>query len=293
MAEMQKDHLLNEDISLQIEILKKLKSSPNIVIFIGFTNRIIDGNFCQYLVIKWLEYRSLKEFYTKHKELMMTAKKLEFAIDIARGLNFLTIVGILHHNVRSENIFVEKHGSENRKFQISLIVLCNKILSKEAINKTKQIKAGIYNIRYMAPEILDTTTSEDIQKKMFLIITSAKFIEINQHFILPSFGMLLWEIAKLNILNQTNVPMKYQKLTHKAVQTNAKDQPNFIDLFVSLEKLYKHYTNSISSEGNSSINSNISKSPEENSKEDDINSAKTVEDALKEHMSEHGNKKLA
>ncbi|CAG8594848.1 1275_t:CDS:2, partial [Acaulospora morrowiae] len=140
--------------------------------------------------------------------------------------------------------------------------------------------------------------------------------EINQHCILPSFGMLLWEIAELNMpyydiesdivairdraqneenraqfSDQANVPLKYQELT--PVQTNPKDRPNFTDLFISLEKLYEHYTNSISSEGSSNINFNISRPLVEDSEEGDISNVKTVEDALKEHMSEHGNKKLA
>ncbi|CAG8789872.1 9345_t:CDS:2, partial [Acaulospora morrowiae] len=138
-------------LSLQIEILKKLKSSPNIVIFVGFTN----GDHCQYLVTEWLEYGSLKEFYTKHKELMTTAKRLEFATDIARGLNFLTIVGIFHHDVRSENVFVGKHKEAK---------IGNFGLSREVNKRTKQIKADIHNIRYMAPELLNTTTSKDIRK---------------------------------------------------------------------------------------------------------------------------------
>ncbi|CAG8601173.1 3593_t:CDS:2, partial [Acaulospora morrowiae] len=92
--------------------------------------------------------------------------------------------------------------------------------------------------------------------------------------------------------DQTNVPLKYQELTREAVQTNPKDRPNFTDLFISFEKLYEHYTNSISSEGISSINLNISQPADKNS-EEDISNAKAVENALREHLSEHGNKKLA
>lgn len=105
-AEAQKKYIFQEDLPLQIEILKKLKSSPNIVKFVGYA---VEATGTQYLVTEWLEYGSLREFYTNHAAQMTREKKLEFAMDIARGLNFLTTVGILHHDIRSETIFVGKH----------------------------------------------------------------------------------------------------------------------------------------------------------------------------------------
>ncbi|CAG8815312.1 31912_t:CDS:2, partial [Racocetra persica] len=60
-----------------------------------------------YLVTEWSKYGSLEEYYRNEK--LENSLKLQIAIDIVRGLNFLQAYKILHHDVRSANIMIDSH----------------------------------------------------------------------------------------------------------------------------------------------------------------------------------------
>ncbi|GES99717.1 kinase-like domain-containing protein [Rhizophagus clarus] len=86
----------------QVTILKEFHNWQNIINFYGLT---CEGN-KWYLVTEWAEYGNLREFYTNHKDIFDLRLKLQMSLDIARGLNFLRTVEIVHGEIGAVNILI-------------------------------------------------------------------------------------------------------------------------------------------------------------------------------------------
>ncbi|RHZ70491.1 hypothetical protein Glove_271g76 [Diversispora epigaea] len=167
LKEFDNDQIPN--FNLQISILTRIKDSRDIIQFHGF---IEDENHSKkYLVTEWAEHRDLRSYYKNPKNKMDIKTKLGFALDIARGLNFLEAYAIYHHDVRSENVMITFHKHAK---------ISNFGLSRGFTDATRSFKATPTSARYMAPEKL-----RDINHKY------CRKCEVF------SFGMLLWEIAEL------------------------------------------------------------------------------------------------
>ncbi|CAG8524463.1 5844_t:CDS:2 [Ambispora leptoticha] len=152
--------------NIQVTILKKLCKSPNIIQFYGLAN---EGT-KKYLVTEWAQYGNLREFYTQHPNLFDWKRKIEFALDICRGLSYLQAVDIIHHDIRSENIFI----CDGYKAKIG-----NFRLSRGLSEATRNIRANVDSVRYMAPEKLSN--------RKYYYESKCEIY---------SFGILLWEIAE-------------------------------------------------------------------------------------------------
>lgn len=85
--------MVRNSIKEQITILTRIKDINEIIKFYGL-----------FIITEWAEFGNLKEFYANHE--ININQKLSFALDIARGLNFLSAVSILHHDIRTENILI-------------------------------------------------------------------------------------------------------------------------------------------------------------------------------------------
>jgi len=129
---------LREEVINTVNILKRLKDSKNIIEFLGLAE---EGDM-MYLVYEWAEYGTLLDYYTNYGQLPWS-KKIEFAVDIARGLCFLQAVNILHHDIRSENILITEHHQAK---------IANFANSRGLHDATRNVAANLINIRYMAPE---------------------------------------------------------------------------------------------------------------------------------------------
>ncbi|PKY37231.1 hypothetical protein RhiirB3_462004, partial [Rhizophagus irregularis] len=74
--------------------------------------------------------------------------KLHVSLDIARGLNFLRTVEILHRDIRAENVLItHNHIAKLTNFKSSRSYKAN------TMNQIQNIE----QIRYCAPEILERT----------------------------------------------------------------------------------------------------------------------------------------
>ncbi|RHZ64780.1 hypothetical protein Glove_320g127 [Diversispora epigaea] len=84
----------------ELTIIGKLRDSPNIIRFYGLS--IIENS--NVMVFEWADYGSLRELYCKYD--IALHGKVQIALDICRGLTFLHSCGILHHDIRCENIMM-------------------------------------------------------------------------------------------------------------------------------------------------------------------------------------------
>ncbi|RIA86219.1 kinase-like domain-containing protein, partial [Glomus cerebriforme] len=156
----------------QVTILKELHNQQNIIKFHGLT---CDGD-KWYLVTEWAEYGNLREYYTNinDKSRFNRRLKLRMSLDIARGLNFLRTVEIVHRDIRAENILITLHETAK---------LANFKLSRSLNAATLKQGQNLERVRYCAPELLERVPNFKYDHKCEVY----------------SFGILLWEIAEEKI----------------------------------------------------------------------------------------------
>ncbi|CAB5381006.1 unnamed protein product [Rhizophagus irregularis] len=173
--------------------------------------------------------------------------KIRIAYDIAKGLNFLDSVKVIHRDIRSENIVITHHDIAkitNFKFSRRFDeATCNIAINKECV-------------RYSAPEMLR------------LEMTEEQYTKYNSKCEVYSFGILLWEIAECKIpyekfedileitrkvvdgyrekfTSSNAIPEKYQNLVNKSVDPNPDSRPIFSMMLTDLQDIYKSHSNSL------------------------------------------------
>ncbi|POG65395.1 hypothetical protein GLOIN_2v1483159 [Rhizophagus irregularis DAOM 181602=DAOM 197198] len=166
----------NEDLEViqnRVTILKELHEWENIIKFYGL---VPDKN-KWYIVTEWAEYGNLREFYTNHKDRFDLRLKLRVSLDIARGLNFLRTVEIIHRDIRAKNVLITINETAK---------LTNIRSSRDhlLLNKRLVHNQNLERARYQAPELL---------------FKRAPGFKYDQKCDVYSFGILLWEIAEERI----------------------------------------------------------------------------------------------
>ncbi|CAG8435658.1 8673_t:CDS:10 [Funneliformis mosseae] len=121
------------------------------------------------LILEWAELNNLKYVYEHHK--LSWDIKLNIARDVFQGLGFLHAIGILHHDVRAENMLV----TSGYKCKIS-----NFNLSRELNTESREISDLLQIVRWMAPEKLKKLNTKN---------------PYNYACEMYSFGMFLWELS--------------------------------------------------------------------------------------------------
>ncbi|PKY52266.1 kinase-like protein, partial [Rhizophagus irregularis] len=236
----------------QVAILKELHDCQNIIKFYGLT--------CErdqwYLVTEWVEYGNLREFYTNYKDRFDIRLKLRVSLDIARGLNFLRAVEIVHRDIRAENILITSYGTAK---------LANFKLSRYLTAVTLNYRQNLEQVRYRAPELLERNYKYDQKCEVY------------------SFGILLWEIAEERIPYQGNndildisdkvrnkmyrepfsensqMPKEFKQLQFEAVCQDPDFRPKITKVFEILRRCVKKY--SLSQDSSSFNSSSLSRKP--------------------------------
>ncbi|RGB39542.1 kinase-like domain-containing protein [Rhizophagus diaphanus] len=271
-------------IQNQVTILKELHDCQNIIKYYGFTR---DEN-KWYLVTEWAEYGNLREFYTNYKSRFDLRLKLRMSLDIARGLNFLRTVEILHRDIRAENILITLDKTAK---------LANFKLNRFSVAKSKNLERA----RYCAPELLERVPNKyDYKCEVY------------------SFGILLWEIAEEKIPYQdindiqeiadkvrnklyrepfsenNQMPEEFKQLEIEAVDHDPDFRPKITKMFEVLRNCVKDHSSGSSSSNLSKKLSALKSTPKRtyNINQDvfappiDLPSLKymTLADAAKQHM---------
>jgi serine/threonine protein kinase len=131
-------------IRREVTILRMLATHPDVVIFHGIAN----GGAKRWLVTEWPTHGSLFNYYESFSETFSLdwSKRIKFAFQISRALAYIHSAGILHHDVRSDNVIITNH--EQAK-------LANFGLSRFVRDSTKNVSRLREQVRYMAPEKLE------------------------------------------------------------------------------------------------------------------------------------------
>ncbi|CAB4474333.1 uncharacterized protein OCT59_006882 [Rhizophagus irregularis] len=303
------------EIRRQVNILKELKDSDHIIRFFGVAHE--DSKF--YLVTEWMEFGNLHEYYTDYSEIIDWNTKIKFALDICRGVAYLHECKILHHDIQSTNILV------NRDCKVKI---ANFGLSKKFSDITRNITHNLENIRYMAPEKLlldndDDRNNHNVKKKKVPYDSKCEIYSV---------GTLLWEIAELkkphSDLNKADmlvsirkrvseryslpfsndVPIEWRFIVARAMEYEPSWRLNISDICRDFYNLSKKYQQKSLSYDSSMFNFEFNESgcfdePIIIDDDDDSPSNQnqniititilSVDDAIREHKSKNGNKRLA
>ncbi|GBC04279.1 hypothetical protein RclHR1_00560006 [Rhizophagus clarus] len=140
----------------QVTILKEFHNWQNIINFYGLT---CEGN-KWYLVTEWAEYGNLREFYTNHKDIFDLRLKLQMSLDIARGLNFLRTVEIVHGEIGAVNILITSNKiAKLANFKLSRYLPLT--APAPSLNQNRSLE----RVRYSAPELLERTINYKYDQK--------------------------------------------------------------------------------------------------------------------------------
>ncbi|CAI2165226.1 7181_t:CDS:2 [Funneliformis geosporum] len=281
----------HSQIRRQVNILKELKDSEYIIKFFG----LAEENSKYYLVTEWMEYGNLSEYYTRFKENMNWKFKTELALDICRGVAYLHECKILHRDIRSTNILINK----DHKAKIANFGLSRNFSELTSGNQSHFVDT----VRYFAPEKLF-----DNDKKVPYDSKS-----------------LLWEIAELKkphsdldtskliegILNRVckgyhepfsnSVPDEWKNLVSRAMEYKSVWRPNITDICENLYDL-KHsdlkttfsneYIRGSTSNVNLLVNNELNNEQTEKVSSFVIIKILSMDDAIREHCSKNGNKQV-
>ncbi|RGB38185.1 kinase-like domain-containing protein [Rhizophagus diaphanus] len=241
----------------QVTILKELHDWQNIIKFYGI---ISDGN-KWYLVTEWAECGNLREFYQNKHDFDLKLK-LRISLDIARGLNFLRTVEIVHRDIRAENILITLNETAK---------LANFKLSRYLTAATLNQSQNLERVRYCAPELLERAPNYKYDQKCEVY----------------SFGILLWEIAEERIPYQGNddilditdrvrnkmyrepfseisqMPEEFKQLEIDAVQHDPDFRPKITKMFEVLRNCVRDYSkrHSLSQDSSNSSSLRLNRKP--------------------------------
>ncbi|RIB12393.1 kinase-like domain-containing protein [Gigaspora rosea] len=154
-----------------LAILGKLGQYQYILHFYGLSRADTDAGNREVMVFEWAQYGTLKELYNSFD--IPWPRKIQIVRDICRGIVFLRMANVFHHDLRCDNIFVLQNLD---------VKLGNFKYSREVDGNTSKISDLVTHIRWMAPEQIEKYTQSS--KKGYTM-----FCEIY------SFGMLIWELC--------------------------------------------------------------------------------------------------
>lgn len=164
------------DVLAREVTVQTLVSHPNLVSMVGvFSSGTPE---CPHLVAEYADSGDLLTFLTRNRGKIADRTKGSFALDICKGLGYLHSFGIVHRDLKSENILV----FNNRCCKIADFGLCR--TSTTAFSRTTV--AGSF--LYQAPELVLA------QKKSSGTIKYAE-AQVETFSDLYSLGYILWELA--------------------------------------------------------------------------------------------------
>jgi len=141
---------INKKYCKEVVVCKRAKH-PNILSIEGVAPKLFE--FC--MVSRWMENGNILSFVTKYP----AVNRLELMIGITRGLGYLHNNEVVHGDLKSPNILVDKGGSP----RLSDFGLCSITKNIDSVNASTPNHGC--TVRYCAPELLDTDGTIRTEKR--------------------------------------------------------------------------------------------------------------------------------
>ncbi|KAF0555160.1 kinase-like protein [Gigaspora margarita] len=246
-----------------------------------------------YLATEWSEYGNLKKFMTNNH--LDFSRKLNFALDICKGLVFLNAVNVLHRDIKPENIII----IDNYKAKIA-----NFDLSRLTSEVSQKLYVNQGNIRYSAPEILQREPNHEYQYDFRcevysfgillyeLSIEKTPYEEYNDSSNLKELKMMILRDKSvclrnsINNMPQEDISLEYKEIIMQALDFEPTSRPTICDIFKILHSVAND------DRPRNSQNSYL-KSCNIFPQTVDFNEFSSIEDAIKEAKKQNGDKQRA
>lgn len=172
----------------EAQLLGKLRH-PNIVDVTDFGEVSPDGEF--FLAMELLEGESLADRITRQNHLE-SSKSVTIAADVARGLAAVHAVGIVHRDVKPENIFLAQSPTGT-----VVPKLLDFGISKERSEVTAQQRALTGTPAYMSPEQANGETQLDPRTDIWSLgVVLYEMLTGTHPFVEPNYQALMTAIAE-------------------------------------------------------------------------------------------------
>ncbi|KAI9292707.1 kinase-like protein, partial [Neoconidiobolus thromboides FSU 785] len=166
---------LVSSLKLEAEALSKLGQCPYIIQFIGTC--IGSGN-TMCMLMEYINGRDLAKFIEKDCDIFNWDLRQRVTIEIALGMNFIHSKGIIHRDIKSDNILIDCSG-EMYRAKIADFGICR--VEKEDFEAEKTMTfMGAGSPCWMAPELFNKIGIEPTKKTDIYAL-----------------GVVMWEICAL------------------------------------------------------------------------------------------------
>ncbi len=158
------DHDLAKRFQREAELLKRLKDCPYIVTYLGHG---VAHNF-PYIIMELLEGKSLWTYLQSRGGCLPQTEALALIKQVCAGMIYVHDLGILHRDLKPDNIFVVK-GSDGEPFIKILDFGLAKDVTDNAAPAITQVFTKLGTPVYMPPEQHDDASSVDERADVFTL----------------------------------------------------------------------------------------------------------------------------
>ena len=177
----------SETFQKEVFLMKSLRH-PNVLAFIGIcigSNSSAEQSHHEFIITEFMENGSLDRYMKKLRRNISLEKKIEILMDICKGMIYLHYKGIIHRDLKLQNILMDKNGNAKiGDFGIS-----------RSVSTQTTMTGHIGTLEYISPEILQEvryTEKCDVYSFaiiMYEILFECKAYEKNQDLNMFTLGL--------------------------------------------------------------------------------------------------------
>ncbi|EGC28807.1 hypothetical protein DICPUDRAFT_159703 [Dictyostelium purpureum] len=213
-------------VEREIQILKEIRH-PQIVQFLG-VSRNTDNEI--HIITEFMDGGDLFDALIFGDVPLSWKEKLRIALDLAQSCRYLQARGILHRDLKSQNVLL--NSSKRAK-------LCDLGLARVFDDRINKRLTCVGSDRWMAPEI---SMGENYDYKIDVFSYGIVLVEIITEKIpderYPQRAFAFDAQAFLKKV-PADCPQEFAKLTVECTKTNPKDRPSFLKILEIVEELYE------------------------------------------------------
>jgi serine/threonine protein kinase len=191
-----------------------------------------------YLVMEWLEGKTLRDFLNQRREPIPLDEALHYAICIATALCAAHAADVLHRDLKPENVFMLEKGTlKVLDFGLGKWATSNRVSTSEALG-------GLCTVYYAAPEQLENTGVDDrtdvrALALIFMEVATLRYAFADRPGVLPPkeiarANQLLAEPPSLRVL-LPDCPPSLAELIDAALRRDKTQRPHSAEFLAALK----------------------------------------------------------